>query len=95
MDYRKVGNYYISNICLESYPCQHTVCLESGVYELTSGAQIYRLLMSKGLSDPHFDKYKEYVRKIDFPTPEQKKEAEEKIKIRQQLYEKRKNRIEN
>lgn len=46
---------------------------------MMSGDKIYRLLNKEGLSYKHFDCYTEYVRRQDFPTPEEIKETEEKI----------------
>jgi hypothetical protein len=67
--FRKIGQYEISNICLESYPCKHYIKLKNGDTKLMSGDKIYRLFKSEGLSDPHIDKYAEYVRQSYFPNP--------------------------
>ncbi len=79
--YRKVGNYKISNMCLESYPCKHSVCFKNGNTEIISGDVIYRWLKAEGLSDEHLDQYAKYVRKIHFPTLEEIKERKYKMKI--------------
>lgn len=70
-DFRKIGKYEISNLCLQSFPCKHYIKLENGNVTLKSSDQIYRLFKSEGLTDPHIDKYAEWVRKCDFPTPEE------------------------
>jgi len=49
---------------------------------MISGDEIYRLFKSEGLYDKHIDKYAEFVRQRDFPTPEEIKEREDdKIRI--------------
>jgi hypothetical protein len=77
--FRKVGKYEISTTCLQSYPCKHKVIFENGETTMMSGDKIYRLLNKECLSYKHFDCYAEYVRRQDFPTPEEIKETEEKI----------------
>lgn len=36
-----------------------------------SGSTIYKLLLEEGISDSHFDLYKEHVRRLENPTPEE------------------------
>lgn len=67
--FRKVGNYEISDLCFETFPCQHFIKLKNGNTELISGDEIYRIFKSEGLSDPHIDTYAEYVRQRDLPMP--------------------------
>lgn len=69
--YREVGNYELSTLCMESYPCQHYVKFKNGNTRLFTSDIIYRIFKSEGLSDPHIDKYAEFVRQHDFPTPEE------------------------
>lgn len=83
--FRTVGKYQISNICLETYPCKHYIKFENGETKLLSAATIYRLFKSEGLYDKHIDSYAEWIRKQDFPTPEEIKQREdERLKINQQ-----------
>ena len=82
--FRKVGKYEISNICLHTYPCKHSIKFENGETKIMTGDKIYRLFKSEGLSDPHIDDYAEWVRQFDFPTPEEiKKREEDRIRIQQ------------
>jgi hypothetical protein len=84
--FRKVGKYEISTICLQSYPCKHYIRFENGETMMMSGAKIYGLLNAEGLSDKHFDCYAEYIRRRDFPTPEEiKQREEENLKIEQSI----------
>lgn len=59
-DFYKVGDYYISNYCRTSYPCQHTVMNKNLKLFKRSmyGSEIYERLSIEGLSDKHFDIYK-------------------------------------
>lgn len=60
----KVGKYMISDICFETYPCQHYVTnINTGESSRISGATIFCMLRDDKLSHPHFDKYREYIRK--------------------------------
>ena len=50
--------YEISQMCLQSYPCQHDVRdMETGVTQTMSGDTIYKMLKKEGLTDPHFEMY--------------------------------------
>ena len=69
--FRKVGKYEISNICLETYPCQHYVKFKNGETKILFGDKIYRLFKSEGLTDPHIDSYAKWVREHDFPSLEE------------------------
>jgi len=89
--FRKIGKYEISNYCLETYPCQHNFKFKNGETKLISGGEIYRLFKSEGLSDPHIDRYAEWVRQHDFPTPEEIKKRKDDLLIIQQAEEKRAN----
>ena len=91
--FRKVGKYEISTICLQTYPCKHTIRFENGETNIMSAPKIYTLLNAEGLSDKHFDYCAEYIRRRDFPTPEEIKQREEEnfkieesIKIREKQY---------
>lgn len=88
--FRKIGKYEISNLCFQTYPCKHTIKFENGETQLLSGATIYCLFKSEGLSDTHIDSYAEWVRQRDFPSPEEIKKREDDILIIQQDSEKRK-----
>ncbi len=67
-----VGKYNISTICLSTYPCKHYVTNnETNETFLYTGDRIYTLLKNDGLSHKHFDLYEEFIRKRDFPTPEE------------------------
>jgi len=43
---------------------------------------IYTMLLNDGLSDSHFDHYKEYIRKRDHPTPEEIAKTQEQVEER-------------
>jgi hypothetical protein len=54
------------------------------------GSNIYKLLLAEGVSDSHFDMYKEFIRRNEHPTPEEiaetrrkRLEIEESIKRRE------------
>jgi hypothetical protein len=67
--YRTVGKYQISNMCLQSYPCQHSIInTETGETKKMYGSAIYTLLKEDKLSDAHFDEYAEYIRRHEHPT---------------------------
>ncbi len=77
----QVGKYKISSLCLHSYPCKHYVefskygidllhCFTSK-RKLYSGDHIFTMLANDNLSHPHFDVYKEFIRKRDNPTNEE------------------------
>jgi hypothetical protein len=87
--FRKIGKYEISNKCLHSYPCKHTIKFENGETQIISGDKIYRLFKSEGLSDTHIDSYAEWVRQRDFPSPEEIKKREDDLLIIQQDSKKR------
>ncbi len=59
--YYKTGNYNISELCLETYPCKHYVMdCDGGNCRLLKGDEIYRLLKKDGIqNDPHFKMYEE------------------------------------
>jgi hypothetical protein len=84
--FKKVGKYEISNLCYETYPCKHSVRFESGETRTMLGDKIYSLLCAEGLSDAHFNGYKEVIRRREFPTPEEIKEREEReLQIEQEM----------
>jgi hypothetical protein len=87
--FRKIGNYEISQICLQSYPCQHSIKFENGENKRMYADNIYRLFKSEGLSDPHIDSYAEFVRQCDFPTPEEIQKRKDDQLIIQQASKKR------
>ena len=62
-NYFKVGKYYISHVCYESFPCQHHV-VEEGYIEpsMMSGLEIYEKLADEGEMHEHYDSYKSYRR---------------------------------
>ena len=49
--FRKVGKYEISNTCLQTYPCKHTIIFENGESKLMSGDKIFTLLSFMYLID--------------------------------------------
>ncbi len=57
-EWRMVGKYKISGLCLESYPCQHYIWTSDTKCELLYGTKILNLLEKEGISDEHFNKYK-------------------------------------
>ena len=73
MEFRKIGKYKISTLCLQTYPCKHYVVdTEKGNDIGTlSGDRIFCMLRDEGISDPYFDEYAEFVRKRENPTPEE------------------------
>jgi len=82
--YRTVGKFQISDLCLQTYPCKHYIIFENGDKAMMSGDKIYTLLTDNQLSDDHFHCYGEYIRKRDFPTPEEiQQRAERVIKMKQ------------
>ena len=87
--FRKIGKYKISHLCFESYPCKHFIKFENGENKLMGSDQIYRLFKSEGLSDPHIDRHAEFVRKLDFPTPDEIQKRIDDQLIQQQASEKR------
>ena len=55
---RTIGNYIISNMCMETYPCQHNYMdIRTGVVSSGSGPSIYQMLKDDGHSDSHFNGY--------------------------------------
>jgi hypothetical protein len=70
-NYRTVGPYQISNTCLQTYPCQHTVIFPDGTSRRMWGDKIYTMLREENLSDSEFDNYAEFIQKRDNPTPEE------------------------
>jgi hypothetical protein len=69
---RRIGKYNISTMCLETFPCQHFVeNTETGETYRINGGEIFKMLRDDGLSDNHFNMYKEHVRKQEFPTLEE------------------------
>lgn len=78
-NYRTIGKYKMSNICLESYPCQHIIEFENGEKKLMFGDKIYCLFNSEGLSDPHIDHYAEWVKKRNYFNQKNNKCKQDKI----------------
>lgn len=78
--HRIVGKYEISNMCNKTYPCKHHIKnMETGeVQTYVLGDKIYEMLKADGISDPHFNEYKEFIRKRDNPTQEEIQEKIEK-----------------
>ena len=79
--YTIIGNFEISDLCLQTYPCKHNVknritCESSLMY----GDEIFILLKNIGKSHKHFDDYAEFIRKRDHPTLEEISEKEALIK---------------
>lgn len=62
-----VGQFQISNRCLQTFPCQHSILID-GKWERLNATEIYTLLESNGLSHPHFNYCKEVIRKRTNPT---------------------------
>ena len=79
-----IGKQRVSKVCLETYPCQHHITdMTIGDKFMSYGSHFYIKLRDEGLSHPHFDKYKEYVRKIENPTPEEIIAREKELKERE------------
>jgi hypothetical protein len=97
-NYRNVGPYQISTICLQTYPCQHNVIFPDGTHRLMYGDKIYTMLREDNLSDSEFDKYAEFIRKRDTFIPEEIAERnlqEEKNAKKQKAKEEETNNIIN
>ena len=60
--YETVGDYEISNTCLETHPCKHYIRYKKKECAIMHGDVIFCLLASKQLSSKHFDKYAERVK---------------------------------
>lgn len=84
-DYRQLGTLKINSFCCLTYPCQHTVeNMETGETKMMFGDKIFIALRDQGISDKHFDIYREYVRKRENPTEEEiaaQKAFEEKYRV--------------
>ena len=66
--------YHLSEICLQTYPCRHTITYinERKETNTISSANIVRLFQKENLPIPkHYQELIEYVRKQDHPTPEE------------------------
>jgi hypothetical protein len=88
-NYRSIGNYYVSNICLETFPCQHYIKTSLfGKETHMFGDDIYRMCKNCGITDKHFEQYKEYISEIDNRTPLKIEEIKKQIEIRQTEMEK-------
>jgi len=84
MDY-KIGRYTISSMCLESYPCKHSVYDENTAITRTMyGDDIYCMLQDENLFHKHFDIYKEYISDNRNPTAEALTEALTEAKLEEQ-----------
>lgn len=77
MDY-KIGRYTISSMCLQSYPCKHSVYDKNTAITRTMyGDDIYCMLQDENLSHEHFDTYKEYIRRHRNLTAEEQRKQRE------------------
>ncbi len=91
-EFRLIGKYWISELCLESYPCKHYVEVKNNTLKVIDSPTIFKMLREENVYNKHFYKYKEYVRKIENPTPEEINESklkqleyENKIKQQEEL----------
>lgn len=67
-----VGHYKIQELCLQSFPCQHSIeDLQTGKIRTLRGDDIFVMLRDSGLSHPHFEYCREIVRKQENPTAEE------------------------
>jgi hypothetical protein len=60
----EIGKYKVSEMCLQSFPCQHHV--EDTLNEnkfIIRGDKFYTMLENDGLSYEHFDRYKKFIEK--------------------------------
>jgi hypothetical protein len=56
-----IGEYEISDLCIQLYPCQHYVKhIKTGKTYRLYGDHICKLLKKDGLSHSHFDNYNNY-----------------------------------
>jgi hypothetical protein len=88
------GPIYISKWGVDMVDKIHIVkCIRLNIRGEMKGTEIYKLLRKYGLSHPQFDRYKEFIRRIENPTPEEKEESrlryEEEKRQRKEQEEKR------
>jgi hypothetical protein len=73
--YRNIGpRYKVSNLCFETYPCEHYVIADGKSLGLLFGDEIYCMLSQDGLSDDHFSEYAEFAREIQQQQQEQEEQ---------------------
>lgn len=90
LDYRLIGKYEVSRMCLTTYPCKHYVRYpETGEEKLLTATKIYTMLQNDGITDLHFNYCKEIIRKKDNPTPEEISQKEEERRKMDEQREKR------
>ncbi len=76
-----VGNFQISELCLQTFPCKHSF-LNKGSWEIMNAVEIYSILKERCLSHPHFEYCKDVIRKWNNPTPEEIRQNEKIIETR-------------
>lgn len=86
--FRTIGQYEISDMCLQTFPCQHYVKKNNGSTTRMFGSDIYCMLLNEEIHDEHFDMYIQYIQKRDHPTQEDLAEREKQRLERQKEKEK-------
>jgi hypothetical protein len=60
-DYYEIGDFLISKLCYQSFPCEHDVVNKTNnSYQIMSAPNIYQLLKDHQLSHAHFNSYHIY-----------------------------------
>jgi hypothetical protein len=62
-EYERIGNtnVYISTMCMQSYPCQHSIIID-GVESTMNGVDIFNYLKNNNLPmSQHFNEYKNFI----------------------------------
>jgi len=61
------SNYEISCLCMESYPCQHSVKnKKTNIVKVMSGVEIYEMLKKENIFLEHFNEYADWNKKHTF-----------------------------
>ena len=69
---RIIGDYEVSNFCVETYPCIHHIKKHGEeLFFEEDGATIYWMLKEQGIHDNHFEEYADFARIKYEPTPEE------------------------
>ena len=51
------GSIAISDLCLESFPCQHEVMIDGKSFGFWDAQRISEYISARNISIPHFEKY--------------------------------------
>ena len=70
--YRIIGDYEVSVMCLQTYPCKHYIRKRGEEkFGIQLGDDIYWMLKEQGIHDNHFEEYADFARIKYEPTPEE------------------------